>query len=93
MPRLIRRRPLLERIKDHLNPRDNLLWLSEYIETSDWDSKKSAAPVAFGLHIVFLIARANTGRPSTGGGDDVFGDDYSGTGWLSYIVWDPPAFV
>lgn len=93
MPRLIRRRPLLERIKDHLNPRDNLLWLSEWIETSDWDSKKSAAPIAVGLHIIFLIARANTGRSGTKGGDDVFGDDYSGTGWLSYIVRIYPSTI
>ncbi|KUJ10230.1 uncharacterized protein LY89DRAFT_596194 [Mollisia scopiformis] len=86
MPRLIRRRPLLERIKDYLNPGDFLLWLSEEIETRDWDSKRLAAPIAFGLHFVFLIARANTSGSSAKGGDDVFGDDYSGTGWLSYIA-------
>jgi hypothetical protein len=86
MPRLIRRKPLVERIKDYLNPGDFLLWLSEEIETRDWDSKQFATPFALGLHIVFLISRANCGTSSRGGGDDVFGDDYSGTGWFSYIV-------
>jgi hypothetical protein len=86
MPRLIRRKPLVERIKDYLNPGDFLLWLSEEIETRDWDSKQFAAPLALGLHIAFLVSRANSGNSGRSGGDDVFGDDYSGTGWFSYIV-------
>ena len=85
MPRLIRRKPFVERVKDLLNPADFLLWLSEEVETRDWDSKQLATPLALGLHVVLLIARANSGG-STSGGDDVFGDDYSSTGWLSYIV-------
>lgn len=85
MPRLIRRKPLIERVKDFINPADFLLWLSEEVETRDWDSKHFATPLALGLHIVLLIARANSGR-STSGADDVFGEDYSSTGWLSYIV-------
>ncbi|TVY60904.1 Meiotically up-regulated protein [Lachnellula suecica] len=83
MPRLIRRKPLVERIKDYVNPADFLLWLSEEIETRDLDSKRFAAPLALGLHAFLLIARANS---AGGRGDDVFGDDYSGTGWLSYIA-------
>lgn len=86
MPRLIRRRPLWERTKDYLNPADWLLWASEEIETADWDNKQLATPLSFGLHLVLLIARANSGRSAKYGGDDVFGDDYAGTGWLSYIV-------
>ncbi|TVY52058.1 Meiotically up-regulated gene 154 protein [Lachnellula cervina] len=85
MPRLIRRKPLIERVKDFINPADFLLWLSEEVETRDWDSKHFATPLALGLHIVLLIARANSGR-STSGADDVFGEDYSSTGWLSYIA-------
>ena len=86
MPRLIRRKPLVERIKDYLNPGDFLLWLSEEIETRDWDSTQFATPFAFGLHVIFLVSRANSGTSGRSGGDDVFGDDYSGTGWFSYIV-------
>jgi hypothetical protein len=86
MPRLIRRKPLIERIQDYLNPGDFLLWVSEEIETRDWDSKQFATPFAFGLHIVFLISRANSGTSGRSGGDDVFGDGYSGTGWFSSVV-------
>lgn len=86
MPRLVRRKPTLQRIKDYFNPGDFLLWLSEEFETRDWDSKQFGTPLALGLHVVLLIARANTGSSVGRGGDDVFGDDYSGTGWLSYLV-------
>ncbi|KAH6673731.1 hypothetical protein B0J14DRAFT_617560 [Halenospora varia] len=86
MPRLVRRKPLVERIQDYLNPGDFWLWLSEEIETRDWDSKQFASPLALGLHLVFLIARANSGRLGRSRGDDVFGDDLSGQGWLGYIA-------
>lgn len=85
MPRLIRRKPFIERVKDYVNPADFLLWLSEEIETRDWDTTKFATPVALALHFTLLITRANSGN-SGSRGDDVFGDDYSGSGWLSYIV-------
>lgn len=84
--RLIRRKPLADRIRDWLHPGDFLLWLSEEIETRDWDSKHVANPVALGLHVALLIARANSGGSSSNSRDDVFGDDYSSSGWLSYIV-------
>lgn len=86
MPRLVRRKPFLERVKDSFNLGDFLLWLSEEFETRDWDSKQFATPLALGLHVVLLIARANSGSSSNSNGDDVFGDDHSGTGWFSYIV-------
>jgi hypothetical protein len=86
MPRLVRRKPLFERVKDYLHPGDFLLWLSEEIETRDWDSKHVANPVALGLHVALLIARANTGTSGGKESDDVFGDDYSGSGWLTFIV-------
>ncbi len=41
--RLVRRRPLSERIQALLNPMDFYLWLSEEIQTFDWDSKHSAS--------------------------------------------------
>jgi hypothetical protein len=90
--RLIRRKPLGDRIRDWLHPGDFLLWLSEEIETRDWDSNHVASPIALGLHIALLIARANSGRSSSRGNDDVFGDDNSGSGWFSYLVSKLPPF-
>lgn len=88
MPRLIRRRPLIERIKAYLNPLDFLLWLSEEIETRDWDSKSLGNPVGLTLNLVFLICRANSGS-AISGDDDVFGDPRSKAGWLAWFVRNP----
>ena len=88
-PRLIRRRPLVERIKAYLNPLDFLLWLSEELESSDLDQwqKEWASPIGILLNVVFLIARANSGSSSTRQiGDDVFGEDIRYTGWLAWFV-------
>ncbi|KAG0649355.1 hypothetical protein D0Z07_4195 [Hyphodiscus hymeniophilus] len=86
MPRLVRRRPLLERLRDYLNPGDFLLWLSEWFETSDWDTKQVGTPIALGLHVVMLIARANSGSTYGSGRDDVFGDNDLGSSLLSYVA-------
>lgn len=86
MPRLVRRKPWIDRMKDYLNPGDFLLWLSEEIETRDWDSKELGAPLALGLHIILLVARANSGGSGRSREDDVFGEVSSGSGWFSYIV-------
>ena len=87
-PRLIRRRPLVERIKAYLNPMDFLLWLSEELDSNEWDQwkKESANPIGFLLNVVFLIARANTAYSIRKGGDDVFGDDIAYTPWLACFV-------
>jgi hypothetical protein len=85
MPRIVRRKPLLDRIRDYLNPGDFLLWLSEEFETRDWDSKQVGTPLALGLHVVMLIARINSGSSYGRRGDDVFGD-VEGSSWLSYMV-------
>ncbi|KAL8796393.1 MAG: hypothetical protein Q9195_001300 [Heterodermia aff. obscurata] len=86
MPRLVRRRPLAERLQAYLNPLDFLLWLSEELDSSDWDQwrKDWATPIGVGLNIVFLIARANSG-PSTRRADDVFADD-DGYSWYSWFA-------
>lgn len=86
MPRLVRRRPLLERIKSFLNPLDFLLWLSEELDTSDWDNceKEWALPFGIGLNVLFLIARANSQHGSKAH-DDVFGED-SGGSWIGWLV-------
>ena len=83
MPRLVRRKPLLERISTMLNPMDFLLWLSEEMETRDWDSKTAGTQLGIGLNFVFLVARANFG--SSKPDDDIFGSD-AGSSWISLIV-------
>ena len=87
-PRLVRRRPLLERIKACLDPVEFLLWLSEELESSDWDQgqKEWATPVGILLNAFFLIARANSGYSTPRNGDDVFGDEVSYTTWPSLFV-------
>lgn len=88
MPRLVRRRPLSERILARLNPYDFLLWLSEEFESGDWDQleKNWAFPIGIALNVIFLIARANS---RSGGGsrafDDVFGED-DGTSLFGWLV-------
>jgi hypothetical protein len=86
MPRLVRTKSLLDRIRDYLSPGDFMLWLSEEFETRDWDPKQIGTPLALGLHVLFLIARANSGTSYGRRGDDVFGDTDHGSGWVSYIV-------
>ncbi|KAL8822973.1 MAG: hypothetical protein Q9191_006304 [Dirinaria sp. TL-2023a] len=87
MPRLVRRRPLGQRIKAYLNPLDFLLWLAEELDSGDWDQwqKEWATPLGLGLNLVFLITRANSG-PNTRRGDDVFGDDESYTSWWGWFA-------
>lgn len=87
MPRLVRRRPLGERIKSFLNPLDFLLWLWEEVDANDWDQfeKDWAFSAGVALNLVFLIARANSRSMSSKAADDVFGDD-GGVPWLSWFV-------
>ncbi|KAK8052010.1 hypothetical protein PG993_003395 [Apiospora rasikravindrae] len=81
--RLVRKRPLMERIKASLNVMDLLLWLSEEIETRDWDSNVVGTQLGLAFNFAFLIARANSGRKSTA--DDVFGDE-TDSGWVVFLV-------
>ena len=90
MPRLIRGRSHWQRIKDYIDPADTLLWLSEELETREWETKQFATPVALVLHFVFLVARANSSSGKSNISDDVFSDVNSGPGWLSYIVSAAP---
>lgn len=89
MPRLVRRQPLAERIKAYLNPLDFLLWLSEEIDTNDWDQleKNWALPLGVILNIVFMIARANSRQSGSEAVDDVFGEG-DGVSLLSWLVSD-----
>ena len=71
----------------YLNPLDFLLWLSEEIESSDWDQKSFATWLGLGLNLAFMTARANSGDSEPGRGhNDVFGDGSSGSGWISWFV-------
>lgn len=87
-PRLIRRRPLSSRIQAYLNPWDFLLWLSEELDSSEWESWQQswAVPIGIALNLIFLISRANSGGAKRSGGDDVFGDDSIQMGWLNWLV-------
>lgn len=64
---------------------DFLLWLSEELETRDWDSKLVGTQLGLAMNILFLLARANAGLTSSPSDDDIFGDE-TRTGWFSYVV-------
>ncbi|KAI9824042.1 MAG: hypothetical protein M1832_002110 [Thelocarpon impressellum] len=67
MPRLVRRQPLADRIKAYLNPWDFLLWLSEEVDSNDWDEfqRSYATPLGLVCNLVFLIARSNSGASAS----------------------------
>ncbi|KAK4181935.1 hypothetical protein QBC36DRAFT_316924 [Triangularia setosa] len=82
--RLVRRQPLSERIKARLNPGDFYLWLSEEIQTFDWDSTAFGTRFGLAANFLFLIARANIA--SRRDVDDVFGDAPA-SGPLSFLIY------
>ena len=86
--RLVRRRPLSVRIKAYLDPRDILLWLSEEIDSSEWDqwSETWGNSIGIGLNLLLLLARANTAGTAGKMVDDVFGDDVQRIGWAGWMV-------
>ncbi|RFN46556.1 hypothetical protein FIE12Z_9181 [Fusarium flagelliforme] len=67
-----------------LNPMDFLLWLSEELETRDWDSATAGTQLGLAMNFVFLLARANSGSSTKS--DDVFSDETS-SGWISFFVY------
>ncbi|KAK6853264.1 hypothetical protein PG995_010076 [Apiospora arundinis] len=81
--RLVRKRPLMERVKASLNIMDLLLWLSEEIETRDWNSNVVGTQLGLAFNFAFLIARANSGRKTAV--DDVFSDEIE-SGWVVFLV-------
>ncbi|KAK4499387.1 hypothetical protein PRZ48_009901 [Zasmidium cellare] len=86
MPRLVRRAPLIERIKAYLDPYDLLLWIAEELNDDAYDEwlKIWATPIGIGLNIGFILARGAS-RPYSGS-DDVFGDDgRKGSGWFAWM--------
>lgn len=81
---MVRRQPLKERILARLNPMDFLLWLSEEVETREWNSKALGTRAGVLMSLALLLARANTGGADQDV-DDVFGDDEA-TGWVPLVV-------
>ena len=70
---------------------DWVMWASEELNSSDWDewAHNYAMPLGLSMNVVFLIAKANTGKSSSKRGDDVFGDPKtSSSGWLQWFVSD-----
>lgn len=90
MPPLIRKAPLSERIKARLNPYDMLLWLSEELHESALDDKFRdwTLPIGVAMNLVYMVARANSGRSERGRSDDLFGDfdGRGGSGWFAWFV-------
>ena len=91
MARLVRRRPLGERIQSWFNIWDFLLWASEEVRGNDWDQveKDYGLFIGIGLNLMFLVARANSRSSGSKAIDDVFGED-EGVPWLSWLVSRPP---
>ncbi|KAK3944885.1 hypothetical protein QBC46DRAFT_279003 [Diplogelasinospora grovesii] len=81
--RLVRRAPLSERLTAMLNPLDFYLWLSEEIQTFNWDSTSFGTRFGLVANFIFLLARANVGGSQTA--DDVF-SDAPARGWITYLV-------
>ncbi|KAM3419559.1 hypothetical protein BST61_g2899 [Cercospora zeina] len=89
MPRLVRKRPLIERIKAYLDPWDLLLWLAEELNDDAYDEwlQLWSTPIGLGLNITYILAKGASARGAGAGGDDVFGDDgSSGSGWFAWLA-------
>lgn len=86
--RIVRKKPLAERLRAMLDVMDFLLWLSEEIETRDWNSDVVGTQMGLATNFVFLLARANSSSNTTA--DDVFSDG-AGSGWLAFLVSPSPS--
>lgn len=65
------------------------MWASEELNSNDWDEFAKSYSTTLGLcmNVLFIIAKANTGKSGSERGDDVFGDyKRSGSGWLRWFV-------
>lgn len=82
--RLVRKAPLMERISAYCNVQDWLLWLSEELNTSDWEdfAKDYALMIGLVFNLVYIVAQANTTDYSRS--DDILLGDTSGPGWFTW---------
>lgn len=87
-PRLIRRRPLWERIKARFDPWDYVLWLSEEFETRNFGSKSLGNQLGVACNLLFVLARVYGSYSADSGNDDIFSDTESSTssGWLAWFA-------
>ncbi|KAK5108001.1 hypothetical protein LTR62_008895 [Meristemomyces frigidus] len=90
MPRLVRRAPLIDRVKAYLDPYDILLWLAEELNDDAFEEwmKSWATPIGIALNLVFVLARGLSKAGQARGRDDVFGDIEAGrgSGWLTWVA-------
>lgn len=89
-PRLIRRTPLMKRIKDQLDVHDILLRLAELVNDDSYDEwlTEWSVSIGVGLNVLFILAKLANKPGLSSSGDDVFGD-FEGkrsTGWFGWIV-------
>ncbi|KAH9826188.1 Protein of unknown function (DUF2418) [Teratosphaeria destructans] len=89
MPRLVRRRPVTDRLKELLDPWDTLLWLSEILNDDTYDEwlQFYSIPIGISLNIIFVIARGISANGRPGQSDDVFGDSANErSGWFAWFA-------
>jgi hypothetical protein len=72
--RVVRRAPFSERVKSWFNIADMLLWLSEELNSRDWEEfdRRWSNSMGIALNLIFIFLRANS-TPSSSG-DDIFED-------------------
>ena len=85
--RLVRRQTLMQRIKSYMDPWDFLLWVSEELETGEWEQWQNDWAISIGItiNLAMVIARANS-VGSSAAQDDIFGDDVPRSGFFSWLV-------
>ncbi|KAF1843521.1 uncharacterized protein K460DRAFT_368410 [Cucurbitaria berberidis CBS 394.84] len=88
MPRLVRRAPLSERIKAYIDPSDWLIWISEELNSSDWDEFASSYGlyIGFSTNLLFIIAQANSGASTSYNDSDGVFTEVSGPGWIKWMM-------
>lgn len=86
MPRLVRQRPLGERIKSWIDPEDWYISISEKLDSEDWEefAKEHSRILGFAMNLVFVVAQANASRTSESD-DDVLMGGSSGPGWFAWF--------
>ena len=83
--RLVRRAPLAERIKAYIDPWDWLMWISEELNTNDWEefAQDYAIPLGCGMNFIFVVAQANASNGTAN--NDVLVGTGGGSGWFGWF--------
>lgn len=72
----------------YLDPWDWIMWAAEELNSSDWEdfTKSYATPMGLAANLVFVVAKANSGKWKSDV-DDVFREAYEGSsGWLRWFL-------